>query len=376
MYKLKMPKFGLTMESGYVGYWFKKEGEFVKKGEPLVEIESEKIVNVVDAPCDGIIRKVLVKEGEESPVGSAIAIIVDPGEEYIETTEDLPSEKEELQKPGVEQEKIEKTEVLATPAAKRLAKEKGVDLRHVQESTGEKMITEGDVLDFIEKQSARDDFTEENLSPMRKEISSKLAKSYSSAVLVTNFCKADFSYVMTLKDEKHGISVTAILIKVLGNVLREFPNFNAWFDGNVIRRFKSVNIGIAVDTATGLVVPVIKKADLLTLEQINTQLEELSNRARGGSLSIEDVSDSHFTLTNLGMTRTDFFTPVLNGQEVAILGVGRTVIEPRIKEGSNELEIKHMGHLSLSYDHRVIDGAEAAKFLGFLCRVIEQKFSF
>ena len=376
MYKLKMPKFGLTMESGYVGYWFKKEGEFVKKGEPLVEIESEKIVNVVDAPCDGIIRKVLVKEGEESPVGSAIAIIVDPGEEYIETTEDLPSEKEELQKPGVEQEKIEKTEVLATPAAKRLAKEKGVDLRHVQESTGEKMITEGDVLDFIEKQSARDDFTEENLSPMRKEISSKLAKSYSSAVLVTNFCKADFSYVMALKDEKHGISVTAILIKVLGNVLREFPNFNAWFDGNVIRRFKSVNIGIAVDTATGLVVPVIKKADLLTLEQINTQLEELSNRARGGSLSIEDVSDSHFTLTNLGMTRTDFFTPVLNGQEVAILGVGRTVIEPRIKEGSNELEIKHMGHLSLSYDHRVIDGAEAAKFLGFLCRVIEQKFSF
>lgn len=356
MYELRMPKFGLTMEEGTITKWYKKEGEFVNKGEPLLEVESEKIVSDVESPISGYLIKILVKEGESRKVGEIVGYIAE--------------KEEELKK--VEEKKEEK-EILISPLAKKLAKDYGVDINKIKGSGPGGRITEKDVKEYISKQKEEKSEIIETLSPLRKEIIERLSKAYKTSVLVTNVTKVDFTNLMRIKNEYlKDISVSSIIIKALSEVLKEMLKFNSHFDGEKIIKFKNINIGVAVDTERGLIVPVIKDVQNLNLDEIDNKVKELSNKARENKLSIDDVEGSHFTLSNLGMMRTDFFTPVLNGMEVAILGVGRTVKEVGIDE-KNQFIIKNSSYLSLSYDHRVIDGADAAKFLDKLCSLIEKE---
>ncbi len=364
-----MPKFGLTMESGIITQWFKKEGDPVKKGEVLFEVQTEKILNQVESYYDGILSKILVKEGEEARVGQTVALIANADEI---------AGKIEVAQPAATVQQAQKPTsfVLATPAAKRIAKEKGIDLSLVKGSGKDGLITEKDVLDYLSEHAQGEEireYVDEKISPMRKEISDRLSRTYFSSVLVTNCTKVNFSNVMNFKKNNPGVSVTAILIKVLALVLKEYPSFNAWFDGMTLKKFNSVNIGVAVDTDRGLVVPVIKQVEKLSLGEINAALNELAEKARSGKLTQQDISDSHFTVSNLGMYRTEFFTPVLNGNEVAILGVGRTVKELVAWDDGDGFKVQDVCHLSLSYDHRVIDGAVAARFLTRLCELIENK---
>lgn len=354
MYELRMPKFGLTMEEGVITKWFKKEGDYIKKGEVICEIESEKIVNDLESPVSGYLFKILVKEGESRKVGEIIGLI---------------AEKEEELKEEVREEKEEA--ILASPSAKRLAKEMGVDLKKIKGSGPGGRILEKDVLEYVEKIEVKE--VVEELSSIRKEIIKNLKKSYENSVLVTNFTKVEFSFLMKIKREiLKEISITSILIKILGEVLKKNSKFNAHFDGEKLIKYKDINIGVAVDTEQGVIVPVIKNVEKLNVYEIDKNLKELIQKIKEGKLSIDDTKGSHFTITNLGMMRTDFFTPILNGNEVAILGVGRVYKEVKIYEDGKIYPID-VSHLSLSYDHRVIDGADAARFLEDICSIIESE---
>ncbi len=377
MFEIRMSKFGLSMETGTITKWYKHPGDTVKKGDVLVEIESEKITNDVESPVDGFIKAILVQEGESKAVGEIIGYIAETEEELKqEITLETPSpHQEDKVLEGITKttkvQSEQRSFVSASPRAKSLAKEHSIDLSTLQGTGPEGRIIEKDVLDFIAKQTQT--VKKEPLPPLRREIAERLFKSYHSYVLVTNMTKVDMTELLEIKKKLiPDVSVTAILVKCLGSVLLKYPEFNVHFDGSAVENFSTTNIGVAVDTERGLIVPVIKSADTLSIAEVNEKLKSLAEYARKNKLRAEDVEDSHFTITNLGMMRTDMFTPILNGQEVGILGVGRSVKELVVKD-DNSTAIRTMAYFSLSYDHRIIDGALASRFIGSLADVVENE---
>ncbi len=379
-----MPKFGLSMEKGFITKWYKKEGDPVKEGDALFEAESEKITNDVPAPGDGFLKKIVVQEGEEQTVGEIIAYIAENEKELkaeikekqVKEIKQEPKEEiyEEKPEASADINKEESHLIKASPIAKKLAREHNIDLSSVKGSGPNGRVIEKDVLAVISgtvpSYAQTKEHTEE-LTPLRKTIAENLAKSYRESVLVTNMTEVDMSALFSFKENyKEKVSVTAILVKAVAEVLKTLPKFNVNFDGNVLKIFSAVNIGVAVNTEKGLMVPVVKGAGTLPLPKISRRVKEISDAARNGNVGPDDLSGSHFTITNLGMMRTDMFTPVLNKGEVAILGVGRTVKKPVVVDG-NKITIQPMCWFSLSYDHRIIDGADAAQFLGELSSIIE-----
>jgi len=381
MYELLMPKFGLTMEEGKVERWLKKEGEEVKRGDAIVEISSEKITNTVESPVDGILARILVKEGETAKVGTPIAIIALSKEEYeriatkVEAPQITPEEKE-----APKEEKpleIREEEINASPLAKKIARERGIDLRLVK-GTGEGgRITKEDVLRYIESMEKKVEapaFKEIPLTTIRRTIAERLSKSSHTTVPVTETMEIDVSELMKAfkrirESSSVKISLTAVFVKLISNILSEFPNFNAHFDGEKIKVFENVNMGVAFDTPDGLLVPVIKNANKKSLEEIAKELLEIAEKVESRKYTLDDITGSTFTITNLGMLDVDIFTPVINPPEVAILGIGRARKVPEITQEG--ISFKDKIWFSLTFDHRVIDGAPAARFLkrlAELCR--------
>lgn len=378
MYEIKMPKFGLTMESGFIEQWFKKEGDWVKEGEPLLEVSSEKITNEVTSPVSGILLKIIVPEKEEVKVGTVIALIDQEGEkieEYREKKEpqrwDMIPEKEEISSTKIIYPEGERR-IKASPLAKKMAQEKNIDLSDIKGTGPDGRIEKRDILNFLSLASKEEEFKIEKLSGLRRTIVERLSRSFHSAITLTNIAEVDFTEFKKLI-QGHKVSITSGLVFVLSKVLKELNKFNAHFDSEKKEHiiFNNINIGIAVDTERGLMVPVIREADKLNLTTINEQLKELVEKARKGTLIEADIKGSTFTLTNLGMMRTDFFTPLLNPPEVAILGVGRILKKPCILE-EDKMAIREIAYLSLSYDHRVIDGADAARFMDKIAQYIEK----
>lgn len=379
MYEVKMPKFGLSMEEGTVTKWFKKVGDYVKKGDPLVEVESEKIINSLESPFEGYLIAIKTQEGESAKVGEVIALIGEKGEvsEKPEAAfNEIVIEEVNLKEKGLENKEVEPKEearegiILASPAAKKLAREYGVDLSKIKGTGPSGRIVESDVLTFIEsKKSSRQISKKFPLDPVRKRIMDNLVKSYKETVLVTNITKVDLTNLLRLKSELPEITLTAFFVKVVSEVLKEFKKFNAHFDGLELEMFDVINIGVAFDTGNGLIVPVIKNVEGKSLKEIAENLESIKVKVKENTLQVDDLTNSTFTITNLGMMRTDIFTPVLNGKEVGILGIGRIIKEPAVID--NEIVVRDFAYFSLSYDHRVIDGADAARFLGKLAEILE-----
>jgi len=378
MYEIKMPRFGLTMESGFIEKWFKKERDEVKKGEPLLEVSSEKITNEVVSPASGILLKIIGKEKEEIKVGTVIAIIGEEGEKIEEIKEKVEPEKiteaveTEETAPGRGAPSERRRRIKASPLAKKIAREKNLDLSQIRGTGPGGRIEKKDVLTYLSSVSEKKvEFKIEKLSSLRRTIAERLSKSFHAAVTLTNTTEVDFTEFKKLMKENK-VSITSGLIFVLSKVLKELNKFNAHFDSEKkeLIIFNDINIGIAVDTEKGLMVPVLKKADKLSLKIINEQIKELAGKARKGIISEDDIKGSTFTLTNLGMMRTEIFTPVINPPEVAILGMGRIIRKPAVTD-ENKISIRELAYLSLSYDHRIIDGADAAKFLEKLAKLIE-----
>jgi len=378
MYEIKMPRFGLTMESGFIEKWFKKEGEKIKEGEPLLEVSSEKITNEVASPASGILLKIMGKEKEEIKVGTVIAIIGEEGEKIEEIKEEAETEKiteasETKETPSVKISPPKRGgRIKASPLAKRISREKNLDLSQIKGTGPAGRIEKKDVLTYLSSVSEKKvEFKIEKLSSLRRTIAERLSKSFHTAVTLTNTTEVDFTEFKKLMKENN-VSITSGLVFVLSKVLTELNKFNAHFDSDKkeLIIFNDINIAIAVDTEKGLMVPVIKNVDKLNLKTINDQIKKLAGEAKNGIISEDDIKGSTFTLTNLGMMRTEIFTPVINPPEVAILGIGRIIKKPVIVD-EDKISIRELAYLSLSYDHRIIDGADAARFLGKLAQLIE-----
>jgi len=378
MYEIKMPKFGLTMESGFIEKWFKKEGEKIEEGEPLLEVSSEKITNEVASPTSGILLKIMGKEKEEIKVGTVIAIIGEEGEKIEEIKEEVETEKitEASETEEISSVSLAPSErggrIKASPLAKKIAREKNLDLSQIKGTGPDGRIEKKDVLAYLSSVSEKKvEFKIEKLSSLRRTIAERLSKSFHTAVTLTNTTEVDFTEFKKLMKENN-VSITSGLVFVLSKVLIELNKFNAHFnsDKKELIIYNNVNIGIAVDTEKGLMVPVIRNTDKLSLKTINDQIKKIAGEVRKGIISEDDIKGSTFTLTNLGMMRTEIFTPVINPPEVAILGIGRIIKKPVIVD-EDKISIRELAFLSLSYDHRIIDGADAAKFLEKLAKLIE-----
>lgn len=374
--KILMPRLSLTMKTGSVVQWFRREGEAVEKGEPVVEVLSEKVTYDVEAPATGVLRKILAEEGTDLPVGSTLALIVGRDEKLSEAeieAEALPSK---LFGEVVEQEETEaipRERVLASPAAKRIAREHNVDLAQVQGTGPEGRIVEEDVKLFIEEEAVLIPRVKEEISltGIRKTTAERLASSFQTAPHSFIIVDVDMTNAVKLRN-KGQASYTATLIYAVARALREHPTVNSTLADGKIQVFEDINIGVAVSTEKGLVVPVVQNADKKQLAEISSELQDLIEKARSARLLKEQLTGGTFTLTNLGMYGVDMFLPIINPPEAAILAAGRTVEKPVVADShEREIVVKPMMRLTLAYDHRVIDGAPASEFLRRTKEIIE-----
>ena len=434
-----MPKWGHTMEEGKITKWLKQEGDKVEKGEELFEVETEKITNTVEATAGGILFQILVPVGSTALVSAVVAVMAEPGEtlEPMEAVEaDTPAAAEAV---AVAEEKATpaKTQaqapapaaggfVRATPAARRLARELGVDIGRVQGSGPEGRVTEKDVSQFSEgapagvrvsplaeemaRQAGLDLSTlmgtgtgdggkivvadvervlAQQAEPqpvrsipftgMRKSIADNMHASLANAAQLTAFSEVDVTEMVKFRDlvrkqyqndENIRISFNDIFILAASRALKRFPIINSTLVGDEILLHGSVHMGIAVALPEGLIVPVLKDADQKGLLQIAEESRVLVRKAREGNLSVDEVTGGTFTITNLSMFPVDGFTPILRPPESGILGLCRVREKPAVYNG--EIAIRSMMTVSLTWDHRVVDGAPASEFLQTLCRFLEE----
>jgi pyruvate dehydrogenase E2 component (dihydrolipoamide acetyltransferase) len=350
--KVVMPKLSLTMKEGTVGKWYKKQGETVEKDEPIVEVISEKATYDLEAPTSGVLRKILVEEGVDAPVNAVLAVIAAQDETYSETEPiaEAPPTTEE------------KERILASPAAKRLAKEHGIDLSYATGSGPDGRIVEEDVQGLIQESSGLFPKVKQTipLTGFKKTSAERVSASFRTAPHSTIMMEVDVSKAKETR-EKHQVSYTAILVKAAAKALLQHPLINSTLEGDRIKLYEDINIGLAVATENGLVVPVLRNADRRPLSEIDTAIRELTEKAKQGKLAKQDLTGGTFTISNLGMYGVDLFTPIINPPEAAILGAGRITEKPLVVDG--KIEIKPVMVLSLSYDHRIVDGAPAADFL-------------
>jgi len=456
-----LPVLGETMNEGTVVEWFKQEGDRVRRGDPLFAVETDKTTLEVEATTEGFLRRILVPAGTTVPVLTPIGIITATMEEELEVDKET---REKARLVEVVQPATESLQpapaptgrVVASPRARRRAKELAVDLTQVQGSGPGGRIVERDVLSFIEKQPkvtpvaakvaaemgvdvrtvsgtgvagkvtkadverlARPAAPPEQVPPeqvppeqvppaavvppaeaappvklppaevaatqplsgLRGIIAARMAASVHTVARVTLFGEVDATALVAVREQlKAAVSqewgfapgYNDLLAIIVARALREFPYMNARLNGDTIEHLARINMGMAVDTERGLLVVVIRDADRKGLRQLGTEFRTLVERVRVGKSLPDDLSGSTFTITNLGMYGVDAFTPVINLPEAAILGVGRIVDKPVVRDG--QVVVRSMLTLSLAFDHRLTDGAPAARFLQRIGRLIEQPY--
>ncbi|OGL46646.1 MAG: hypothetical protein A2149_05695 [Candidatus Schekmanbacteria bacterium RBG_16_38_11] len=399
-----MPQMGESVVEGTISKWHKKEGEKVKKDEPLVEIETDKITVEVPCPVDGTLVQILVKEGETVPVGAKLAILTIPGEE-VSAGEAVTAKKEEktkiLREPeeiikAVEEEGVEKKRY--SPAVRRLAREYGVDPDQIQGTGTGGRVTKEDILAFVEKRTEAMVLEEEaDISPefwiprevkkedvipltsVRKIIAQHMVRSKREAPHVTTWDEADMSrWVGFLKNHKEEISkkydikltYMPFIIKAVVQSLKEYPMLNSSLVGEEIKIKKYYNIGVAVAREAGLIVPVIHSADKKSIVEIAKEIDELRIKAQSDKLTLQDIHEGTFTITNAGVFGAIASTPIINFPEVAILGIHRIMERPVVLEG--QITKRWMMNLCLSFDHRVVDGVPAVQFLNRVKTYLEE----
>ncbi|MFX1519402.1 MAG: dihydrolipoamide acetyltransferase family protein [Promethearchaeota archaeon] len=387
-----MPRLDEEQEKGMVVEWLKAQGDTVTQGEEIVEVMSEKVSFIIEAPVTGTVHKIFVEEAEEVPIGTTIAIISeaeDPPdmlektikevEEKLKIEVPIVAEKEEIKVIEKEEEvKVKPERIKISPIAKRLATEHELDITQIEGTGPEGRIVKEDVLRVIEQGKFMPAAPEEEriqLTGVRKIIAERMTQSYRTAPHVTVMMDTDASNMVKLRKEfeektRLRLSYNAILIKAVTEALNSYKIFNSTIIENEIRIYPDINIGLAVALENrGLIVPIIPNADKKSLKELNTSIEDLVEKARQNRLSISEVKGGTFTVSNLGMYDIDGFTPILTPQQAAILGSGRIAKKPVVV--NEEIVIKPMMTLSLSFDHRIVDGALAAQFLRHIKRTLE-----
>jgi len=378
-----MPKLGLTMTKGTVVKWYRAEGERVAKDEPIVKIATEKVSYDVTAPAPGLLLKIVAPVKSVIPVSQPIAFIGELGESLPEIPVVAPVST--VAAAATSQPAPTKVAFAgrSTPRAKKLAAEKGVDLASVKGTGPGGLILEEDVLKFIDetRNKTRAGLTVREIVAMsetRKVIAERMSESLHASAQVTITTKVGMSELRSLREEllaeveqRSGVRLTYtdLLVKIAARALIEHPVMNSTLEDDLIKTVREINVGVAVATEAGLLVPVVKEADGKSVHEIAQASKMLVEKARKGELTLEDISGGTFTITNLGMFRVDAFTPIINPPQVAILGVGRIVEEPVASEG--RVVVKPVAVFSLTFDHRVVDGDTAARFLARIAEILE-----
>lgn len=429
-----LPQLGETMNEGTIVQWVVKEGDTVNKGDVLFQVESDKAVLDVEAPAAGQVRKILHAKGSKLPVLTVVGLIGDPADDIsryvgappaasapaaaaVSTSAEAPASA-----PSASRNRI-----FASPRARRVAREKGIDLALVQGSGPDGRIVEADVLAYAEVARkatplARKVAAEAGVElagipgsgpggrivradvervvaptpapapapaagqtvPMagvRARIAERMAASAQTTARVTLTTEVDATRLVEvrtrLKDttaESLGFAIgyNDLLIAICARALRDLPYMNCHLEGDQIRLLEQVHVGVAVDTERGLLVPVVRNADKLTVAQAGKVLRDLVARAREGKSGPDELTGGTFTITNLGMYGVDAFTPIINLPECAILGVGRIKEVPAVAGG--QVTIRQQMWLSLTFDHRLVDGAPAARFLQRIAQLVEEPY--
>ncbi len=390
-----MPDIGEGITEGEILKWMVKEGDVVKEDQPLVEVMTDKVNVQIPAPRSGKVSGILVKEGDVAKVGQTI-IVIDDGSGTSAPSPPPPSSPGPAQGTQMQQARVAgpATSVLATPATRRLARELGVEISLVKGSGPQGRVTDEDVrgaspgamrqasVTTVQHAAPPRPGDREELVPLRgirKTIAERLVKSQQTAVQVTHVDEADMTELVLLREalkgsaEKRGVRLTYLpfVIKALVPALKEFPYLNSSLDeqsGNIVLK-KYYNIGIATDTEQGLVVPVVKDVDRKDIFELAGAIEKFADKARRSALTLDDVHGSTFTITNVGAIGGLFATPIINLPEVAILGLHKISKRPVVRDG--KVEVRDVTYLSLTFDHRVLDGAYAARFVSRIIETIQ-----
>jgi len=381
-----MPALEMAQETGKLLAWRKKEGERVTKGEPLLEIETDKAVVEVEAPGDGVLAGVTADAGAVIPVGETIAWLVAPGEK--------PPAKAVTAAPAARATSVtERAAVAASPAsataaaaapqispkARRLAKELGVDFTRLKGTGPEGTITAEDVQAVADGQGAAAAPVGEPLSQIARLMAERTTQSWTSVPHFFLVCEVDASALAGL-NKKLGpeiekslgarLTVTDLLIALVARVLAKHPRMNSSWTGDAIRSNPDINISVAMAVKDGVVGPVIHKADTTRLGEISVQRRDLTERARAGRLRPADITGGTFTISNLGMYKVDAFSAIITPPQAAVLAVGS--VSDRVVAVDGKPDVRPMMTMTLSSDHRVVDGAKAAEFLSELAEAIRE----
>jgi 2-oxoglutarate dehydrogenase E2 component (dihydrolipoamide succinyltransferase) len=400
--QIQVPAMGESVTEATVARWFKKEGDQVARDEPILELETDKVAVEVPAPADGALESIAVKEGDTVQVGTVLGIIAEgrtgaqnaPAAKSPSVAAVRPAAAPPATKPSppppVQPKPAQPSPaatVVAMPSARRIAEESSIDLASVAGTGKDGRVTKGDALATLEARAAQRSTTpapavpagprpnaerEERvpMSRLRRTIALRLKESQNTAAQLTTFNEVDMSHVMSLRTEykesfekKHGVRLgfMGFFVKACIAALKELPNVNGEIEGNDIIYKNYYDIGVAVSTERGLIVPVVRNADKLSLAQIEASIHDFGLRARDNKLKLDELQGGTFTISNGGVFGSLMSTPILNAPQSGILGMHK--IQPRPVAIDDKIEIRPMMYLALSYDHRLVDGREAVTFL-------------
>ena len=393
--EIKVPAMGESVTEATISKWFKKEGDAVKRDEPLLELETDKVTVEVPSPTDGAIESISAQAGATVQVGALLGAIAEGKAGAAPQPAAPKAEAPKIQSSGpaaaAPAAPAPKIDTPAMPSAKRISEESGIALSAVAGTGKDGRVTKGDMLEALASRSSpphaplspiasgprAHEAREEKvaMTRLRKTIALRLKESQNTAAMLTTFNEVDMTAVMGLRttykeafEKKHGVKMgfMGFFTKAVVAALKELPNVNAEIEGDNIIYKNYYDIGIAVSTERGLVVPVVRDADHLSLAGIEKAIADFGARARDNKLKLEELQGGTFSITNGGVFGSLMSTPILNSPQSGILGMHK--IQPRpmaVKDekGGDKIEIRPMMYLALSYDHRIVDGREAVTFL-------------
>ncbi len=395
--QVMVPTLGESVTEATVGKWFKKAGDTVKADEPLVELETDKVTLEVNAPAAGVLSEIVVKEGETVNVGAVLGAITEgaaaaphPRENGSQAAAAQPVSKPEAVAPKPPAAPSPETPPLS-PAVRKAVAEQGIDPTSVAGSGKDGRLLKGDVLAAAQRPAASFPATQPmapaairvpspagdagreervRMTKLRQTIARRLKEAQNTAAMLTTFNEVDMTGIMETRnhykdlfEKKHGVKLgfMGFFVKACTHALKEIPSVNAEIDGEDVIYKNYYHIGVAVGTERGLVVPVVRDADQLSIAAIEKTISDFGRRARDGKLSIEEMQGGTFTISNGGVYGSLMSTPILNAPQSGILGMHKIQERPVVING--KIEIRPMMYLALSYDHRLVDGKEAVTFL-------------
>ncbi len=374
MIELKVPTLGESVTEATVATWFKKPGEAVEIDEMLCELETDKVTIEVPSSVSGIISKIVAKEGETVGLDALLAVIEEKTPSEMETM--IKNSTQKTVGTSEENNTSSATDTKNSPSAEKIIKEKKLDASVIKGSGKDGRIMKEDVQGIsvleTEKDTSGDTLVEERvkMTRLRQTIASRLKEAQNTAAMLTTYNEADLTEIIKLRKrfkdqffDKHTVKLgfMSFFVKACCKALEEVPEVNAEIDNEYIVYKKYINMGVAVGTENGLVVPVLKNADHLSFSMIEKEINRLGTLARDGKLSIADMSGGTFTISNGGIYGSLMSSPILNAPQSGILGMHKIQERPVVVDG--EIKIRPMMYLALSYDHRIVDGKGAVTFL-------------